>query len=208
MSAANRASIVAAIGATGSGKSAWIKQGIARAKPKRLLIWDPQGEYGEFGDVYSDRAALLDHVAHAKAFRVVYRPGDKLSTYKPRFAWFCKLAYALGNATVILEELADVTEPSWAPDDWSVITRKGRHKGLRVIAASQRPASVDKDFFGNCTLIHCGRLNYGGDVKCMARVLGVPDAELLALPELAYIERDMQSGELRRDALALRSGNA
>lgn len=195
------ASIVAAIGASGSGKSAWIKQGLATARPARLLVWDPQGEYAEFGTVYADRVKLLDAVAKAPGFKVIYQPGDRASEYPARFDWFCRLAYALGDLALVVEELADVTEPSRAPDGWSVVTRKGRHKKLRVLAASQRPASVDKDFFGNCTLIHCGRLNYEADLRTMANVLRVKPEELAALPGLSYIERNMQTGESRTGRL-------
>lgn len=200
---ANEASITAAIGASGSGKSAWIKEGLRRAAPTRLLVWDPQGEYSTFGRAYTDRVRLLDAVVKAPAFAAVYQPGDRQSLYAERFDWFCRLAYALGDLALVVEELADVTQPSRAPDGWSVVTRKGRHKALRVVAASQRPASVDKDFFGNCTLIHCGRLNYEADLRTMANVLRVEAPELAGLEPLAWVERNMLTGELRRGALAL-----
>lgn len=203
MSSKNVASIVAAIGASGSGKSAWIKEQLGKGKPKRLLIWDPQCEYSEFGTVYKDGGKLLDAVTAGARFQAVYQPGDRLSLYADRFAWFCKLAYALGDLVLVVEELADVTKPSWAPDSWSVVTRKGRHKALRVIAASQRPASVDKDFFGNCTMIHCGRLNYAQDVKTMAGVLGVPEDCITALLPLQFVERNMATGALREATLKL-----
>ena len=201
---ANAASIVAAIGASGSGKSAWIKQQLAERPPSRLLVWDPQGEYGKFGRVFTDRVKLIGYVRAAPEFAAVYQPGDRLSEYAARFDWLCRLAYALGDLVLVVEELADVTTASWAPDSWSVVTRKGRHKALRIVAASQRPAKVDKDFFGNCTLIHCGRLNFRPDLVTMAGVLGVEVERLGALPELAYVERNMASGATREGTLKLR----
>ena len=48
----------------------------------------------------------------------------------------------------------------------------GRHKGLKVIGASQRPASIDKDFLGNCMAIHIGRLAYAEDVRAVAKGIG------------------------------------
>jgi len=195
---ANDASIVAVIGASGSGKSLWIKQQLKRHRPGRLLIWDPQAEYQAHGRTFTDRAAMAEAITKGRgAFRCIYSPGDRATLYPARFDWFCRLAYALGNLTLIVEELADVTTPQRAPDAWSVITRKGRHKGLRIVAASQRPAGVDKDFFGNCTLIHCGRLVFDNDVRTMERVLARPDADLMKLSPLAYIERNMATGECR-----------
>lgn len=196
----NQASIVAAIGASGSGKSAWIKRQLAEKRPERLIVWDPQDEYGAFGQVYSDRVKLIAAL-RAPTFSVIYRPGDRQSEYEARFDWLCRVVYALGELVYVVEELADVTSASRAPDAWSAITRKGRHRALRVVAASQRPARVDKDFFGNCTLIHCGRLTYRADVVTMADVLNVEQAEIAQLAPLSYIERSMATGELRRGAL-------
>lgn len=198
--------IVAAIGASGSGKSAWIKQQLARGRPRRLLVWDPQGEYGDFGAVFAEgeRGALADGCigAGAKgAFAAIYRPGNTLTDYAPRFDWFCRLAYAWGNCTVIADELADVTKPGWAPDGWSLITRKGRHAGLRLIGAAQRAALIDKTFFGLATMIHCGRQSYKADVATMADVLAVPAEQIIALKPLEWIERNMSTGETRRGTL-------
>lgn len=204
-SSVNTARVVAAIGTTGSGKSLWLKQGLAAKMPARLLVWDPQGEYSAFGRTYVDRAALLADVRAAKSFAAIYQPGDRISLYAKRFAWFCRLAYALGRLSFVVEELADVTTPSRAPDAWSVITRKGRHKALSVYATTQRPASVDKDFFGQCTLVHCGRLTYAGDLATMSGVLGVSRDQIAGLGDLAYIERDIRTGERREGVLIARA---
>lgn len=199
----NTASIIAAIGATGSGKSAWIKAELQKKRPQRLLVWDPQGEYHAHGTIFTDRVRLVDAVQRTPSFAYVYRPGDAASRYAERFDWLCRLAYALGDLVLVIEELADVTTPSRAPDGWSIVTRKGRHKALRVVASSQRPASVDKDFFGNCTMIHCGRLNYEADLRVMANVLRVPVEQLAGLAPLAYVERNMLTGQTRTGKLTL-----
>lgn len=202
-----QAQVIAAIGATGSGKSAWVKQGLKSKPPKRLVIWDPQGEYSEFGRSFTDLRQLHAAVIagcgpKAQGFRVVFRPGDVRATYASRFDWLCRLVYAVGDLTFVVEELADLTEPSRSPDSWSVLCRKGRHKRLRIVAASQRPASVDKDFFSNCSFIHCGRLNYDRDVSVMGNVLGCKPADVAALKNLEWIERDMLTGAVRRGALS------
>lgn len=202
----NTAFIAAVIGASGSGKSAWIKQQLRQGRPARLLVWDPQAEYADFGQVYFDRAALLsDLLAAKKGFRAVYQPGDRPSLYADRFGWLCKLSYGWGECALVVEELADVTRPSWAPDGWSIVCRKGRHRGLRVFGASQRPASVDKDFFGNATLVHCGRLNYEADLRTMGNVLCIAAAELQTLKPMEWIERDMATGATRKGLMRFRT---
>jgi hypothetical protein len=200
------ASIVAAIGASGSGKSLWIKRELARGRPRRLLIWDPQSEYADHGTVFDNRAALAEACIAAGTkgpLAAVYRPGNRLSDYAGRFDWLCRLAYAWRNCTLVVEELGDVTKPGWAPDGWSLVTRKGRHAGLKLIGAAQRPAVIDKTFFGLATLIHCGRLNYKGDVTVMADVLQIPGDDITGMKALEWIERNMQTGQTRRGTLEI-----
>lgn len=207
------AAVVAAFGGTGTGKSAWIKSGLRSVKPSRLLIWDPMEEYAEHGDVFSSQAELIEAVRHASEFQAIYRPGDQLSTFGAKFDRLCRLAWALGNLTFVVDELADVTTPTRAPDAWGAITRRGRHRGIRCIAASQRPASVDKSLFSNLTFVHVGRLTYGADQEVMAAVLSLGPVQvgerqvsgpqqIAGLLDLEFFERNMLTGEGRRSRLA------
>lgn len=202
---ANNAAIHAVLGASGSGKSLHIKQTLRRAKPARLMIWDPQEEYGEFGAIWESleelRAAL---VAAGPKGRIaaVFRPASLASAMGKQFDMFCQLAYHAGNLHLVCEELSDVTQPAWAPAGWSMISRKGRHKGLKVWGCSQRPAAIDKHFFGNASTVRCGRLNFDADVKVMSNVLGVPAQEVRNMGKLEYIERDMQNGKVTRGKIS------
>jgi hypothetical protein len=58
----NTAKIIAVMGASGSGKSAWIKQQLRAGNPARLLVWDPQEEFGAFGREVADPAELTKAV--------------------------------------------------------------------------------------------------------------------------------------------------
>lgn len=201
---ANQAFIVAAIGASGSGKSAWVKQQLRRQKPRRLLIYDPMNEYGEFGEVFADRAALADAVLAAGArgkLCAVYQPSGGVDTYVEQFDWLCRLAYAWADCTYVADELGDVTKAGWSPPGWSHVIRKGRHKKMRVFGQVQRPALTDKTFFSLATLIHCGRLNFDSDIKVMCDVLRVGRDEVADLLNLQWIERDMGTGDTRAGAL-------
>lgn len=215
---ANTANIEGLFGSTGTGKSAGHKALLKKRPPKRSIIWDPQDEYGEFGQVFSSRVALIDHISKRATFAAVFRPGDKLSEYPAAFDWLCRVVWAVGKLTFTVEELADVTKANHAPDAWSAITRKGRHKGLSVVAMSQRPALVDKTFFGNCTLIRCHRLTDQGDVDVMARLFGPyvmgPERkgtaslyswqdDIRSLPDLHYVERQARPLEIRRGVVKL-----
>ncbi len=67
---------------------------------------------------------------------------------RPRRIAAENIAHAAGNLCLVAEELADVTQAAWAPAGWSIATRKDRYQGLTIIGASQRPAAIDRHFFG------------------------------------------------------------
>ncbi|MBY4945086.1 type IV secretory system conjugative DNA transfer family protein [Cupriavidus respiraculi] len=212
----NVARIIGVIGASGSGKSRWLKDGLRRMKPGRLLVWDPQDEYGEFGQVVTDTRELVEvlgGLGAADGFAIVYQPGDDMSTYKWKFDLFCEIAYQIERVCVVAEEVADVTSASYAPPYWSRLSRKGRHRAMTLFAVTQRPAVIDKTFLGNCTLIHCCRLNDKNDISVMAATLGVPvdDVRNLRADDAAglfqYIERDMKTGAVAFGELDSRGNN-
>ncbi len=201
MSVANNAEIVVVMGGSGSGKSTYIKNEIKTKKPKRLIIWDPMREYGSVArpvHTANDLAAA----ARSKSFAVAMQPANVLLV--KQFELVCKLAFEIGDCWLVVEELNKVTKADAAPPNWSDCTSRGRHKGMRVIGASQRPAQVDKDFYSNATVIRTGRLNFEGDIKVLANALGVPGAEIKELAPLAFIERDMTSGAVSRGSISIK----
>ncbi|CAJ96112.1 Helicase HerA central domain-containing protein [Cupriavidus necator] len=201
----NTARIIGVVGASGSGKSRWLKSVLDRGNPPRLLIWDPLGEYDQ-GEVMTDLREVVEAVVTAGSdgpFRIVYRPGKRKKTYPDKFDTLCELVFAAGNLCLVVEELADVTGPSPAetPDSWSVLSRQGRHEALTIFGVTQRPALIDKTFLGNCTMIHCSRLNDENDVRTMSRYLAVSQDQVRAMVadkdagRFDFIERDMQTGK-------------
>lgn len=192
----NKANIVAVLGASGSGKSTFVKQTIAHLKPKRLLVWDPMREYpgGEQVECLGELLGALE-LAGKGGFALTFRPAAHDGLRMRQFDVVCAAALAAGNLVLVVEELRFVTTPSRAPLRWAEVTMTGRHRGLRVIGTSQRPASIDKDFLGNATLIHTGRLVYPEDIRAVAKSMRVPDAEIEALAPLDWIEKDMQTGK-------------
>lgn len=200
MSVANKAVIVAVMGASGSGKGVYIKQKIRQAKPKRLMVFDPMGEYGEFCTIVKTMAEVLAAVKN-KHFRIALKPDS--AKINEQFDLFCKIAYAVGDCWLVVDELALVTKASYAPPAWADVSMRGRHRGLTVIGASQRPASIDKHFFGNSTIIRTGRLNFEADIKTLANVLRVTANEISDLQPLEYIERNMLTGITTKNMLKI-----
>jgi hypothetical protein len=194
---ANSADLIAVIGATGSGKGVHIKYYELKKSEKRLAIWDYMREYSPFTDIQTDKISAALSAMAAKQFRIAFQPSFDDKVRAQQFDLFCKAAVAVGDLRVVIEELAFVTTPSFAPPGWKMATSIGRHKGLRIIGASQRPAQVDKAFWSNCTEIHCGFLNYEADQKTMAQALGVPISDIQALKPLEFIHKNVRTKEIK-----------
>ena len=193
--------IVAALGARGTGKSAWCKRELDRVKPPRLAVWDLMREY-QGPEAFDDLGGFV-RALKAPRFALAFRPSREESVRLAQFDIFCRAILAAGRLVAMVEELAFVTTPSKAPPAWREVTLLGRHEDhqLTIYGTSQRPASIDKDFLANCDLVHCGRLAYEPDAAKAAMVLGVRADELLRLPDLAWVERRAGDVEATRGQL-------
>jgi hypothetical protein len=193
----NSADVIAVIGATGSGKGVFIKNYELKKSERRLLIWDYMREYGAFTDLQTPKLQSALQSLGGKQFRTAFHPDFEDKLRAKQFDLFCKAAVHVGQLRLVVEELAFVTSPSFAPAGWKMVSSVGRHRGLRVIGASQRPAQVDKAFWSNCTEIHCGFLNYDDDQKTMARALGVALTDIQGLKPLEYIHKNVRTKEIK-----------
>lgn len=178
----------------------------------RMLVWDPLEEYGEFTTRTVTKPGDLARAVNAKSFRVSYFPGHDPAKFGPQFGMFCRIAFEAGNLLMLVEELADVTKPSFAPLSWRQCTKKGRHAGLRIIAASQRPADVDKHYLSGLTYARCFTLRFPEDRKAMAGAMNVPVADIAALRTvetekgvvLNWIEADFRTGVTQSGSKTIR----
>ncbi len=200
-----RAYLVA--GASGSGKSAWTLQQCSAAP--RLLVWDPLGEWSDrcqlkrantMRDLRRLVAAGLKtgaRIGYTGPIYIRYAKGKPVSMFTAfcRFAWIW-LREAPG--VLVVEELSDVSPQGKAPLEWGEIVRKGRHLGAVVYALTQRPAESDKTILSNAAVIHTGMMAFDDDRVYMAKCLGVPVADIAALAELEFIERNMRTRDLTR----------
>jgi hypothetical protein len=173
----NKAKIIAVIGASGTGKSSFIKGELLR-KYRRLIIWSPLEKTDKYASFFGGivvNGRISEFVAKIKGTdkAIIYVPTGSDSDIKKQFDLFCRVVWTQEGATVLVEELSRVTMASWSPQAWKNLSTAGRHQGLTLIGTSQRPATIDKDFLGNCTEIRCYRVNYDNDAKVMSDSLGL-----------------------------------
>lgn len=199
----NKAKVIGIMGATGCGKSFFLRQLLDKPARHRTLIWSPKEPIDNYAGLYrgskictnSSQVFAALKAAGAGPVHIVFKPELNRKKDQAHFSTVCKMAMAAKNMTVIAEELHTVTLPSWAPDGWSELIMMGRGYGVEVFALSQRPASIDKDFFSNMSMLHVGRMNFDDDVKTCARALRVPVADVQNLTGYQWIERDILSGK-------------
>lgn len=194
------------MGQSGTGKGLWVKKKLKELKPNRILILDPQDEYGDFASPVSsaaDMARLVVKAGDAGAFRVRYVfPKSATADHFARvFDLACQLTYLARNCVFLPEELSNFTTPSWAPPLWKRMCNSGRHEGVHVIGVSQYPAQIDKAFLSNATLIHVGFLGEESHRKAVAARMDVHPDVIRDLPDLTYLEWQRKTRSIERGSI-------
>ena len=131
-------------------------------------------------------------------FHLVFVPTLNQKKDMAYFDVVCKMLLAVGNVTLVVDELHSVTSASYAPDGWRKLNFMGRGYGVHVFGLSQRPASVDKAFMGSLSFIHVGRLPHPPDQKAIADIIGIKREEISMLTGYQAIQKDMLTGKITR----------
>lgn len=194
-------------GSMGSGKTSWVKSKV-RASP-RLLAWDGKGiDWGPRDGCQVVNLAQLRDIVTTARVNGRMRLSVRVPVSRKNFAAFCKLAWAWGRlrpGDIVIDEIADVTTPAKAPEEWGEIARKGRAFGINTYVTTQRPQECDKTAQGNAMVYHCGLMADADDQAYVARrLLGgmVSAQEVAKLRQLEFIERDVRELSIRRGKVA------
>jgi hypothetical protein len=207
MAVDNQARIWAVMGQSGTGKGLWVKKKLKELKPDRILILDPQDEYGDFASPFSnmrDLANMVIKAGDAGPFRVRYvfpKSADQ-AHFAGVFNVTCRLAYLARNCVFLPEELSNFTTPTVAPPLWKRMCNSGRHEGVHVIGVSQYPAQIDKAFLSNATLIHVGFLGEESHRKAVATRMDIPPDSIRDLPDLAFLEWERATRTVSKGTIA------
>lgn len=211
MAVQNEAQIWAILGQSGTGKGAWVKAELKRRKMRRILILDPQDEYGAFAQPVSkagDMARIVAAAGERGAFAVRYVFPKMCSAehFAQIFDLACKLTYGARNCCFLVEELSNFTTAQHAPPLWRRMCNSGRHEGVHVIGCSQFPAQIDKSFLSNATLIHVGFLGELPHRKAVAQRMDVDPDLIRDLPDLHYLEWHRKGRNIVRGTIHPASG--
>lgn len=186
MSAASNAGRVGVWGASGSGKSSYVKA--AMAQRRRVVIFDPQAEYP------GKRLTNLETVRREMrgnwtGFRISYTspPGKEAQALSA----LCRLLLAAqrpfketgrGSPMVLVVEEMNLSFPvaggAARSPGFAEVCSRGRHYGIEVWGVSQRIAEVDTRFRGNCTDTIVFRQKGQRDQSAAALELGCKPGDL------------------------------
>lgn len=205
-----KALVLAAFGARGTGKTAWVRQQLAELAPPRLLVWDFKHDpaLADLGTAHRSLGKCIEAM-RAPSFQLRYQP-DHGADLVAQFELACKAAFIVGNLVLFVDELPEVSKANRAPPAWRRCVNVGRdytgadgkRRSLSIIGAGQRPAECDKSFIANADVIHTGRLSHQADARELAGSIGCDYRELLSLADLDWIERRAGEVEPRRGRLS------
>lgn len=188
---------IAVFGGRGTGKTAFVKQEIARFGAPRMVIWDFKNDPSleGVGAPFTSLPAMIRAMG-ADRFQLRYLVNHR-ADIAAQFELFCAACFEAGCLLMFVDELPEVTKANRAPPAWRRCVNvgrdyrdsAGRRKWLAIVGAGQRPAECDKSFIGNADIIHTGRLGHMDDAREMAKAIGCSAAELVIRAVLRHVQR-------------------
>lgn len=189
-------SLILLLGVSRSGKSVYLKALLE--KFKRVIVWDPKGEYvAQMG--FTECKTKVDLVNAAKsttgAGRIAF-----VSQGAKNFDFFCGVAMAWNKqamCAIIPEELAEVTNAGKAAGNWGRLVSQGLAFGPTIIGTVQRGQEVDKSIMNNATYLHICRHNTESDRRYIADKIGC-EPELIPSKPLEFVQWSSDLGIVSR----------
>jgi len=212
MSAKSNAGRIGVWGASGSGKSSYVKKAI---KGRGMVVFDPLDEYGPLckvsvGTLEGVRKAMADDWS---GFQIAYVPPagkePKALSSISKLLMAAQQPYkdtGKGKGVTLVVEEMNLSFPvhggeAKAPG-FAEICSRGRHYGIEVFGLSQRIAEVSTRFRGNCTETVVLRQQGPRDQAAATDAIGGRKAEIAALSNLEYIHE--RQGNIKKGKISYR----
>lgn len=175
------AEITAIYGRRGSGKTTRVRA-LLRSR-RRVIVFDPIGEYAAFGFravTWADLGRVFYEFGRGP-FRVAYTPIPRAEPEALHelscalVAYQCVMAVSAGQVTLVVEEMALSFPVERLPLElhgFKSVCERGRHWGVNVIGTTQRPATVSTVFRGNAAETYIFALDWETDVAAVCAMIG------------------------------------
>lgn len=162
--------LIGALGKAGTGKSSKLR---ALAAPcRRLLVADADGGWpvGRGEQLVEGAGALframrqIHHTSATAPFRLVYR--DEAD----RMAWAAPMAvFAARDCTLLVDELAWLCTPSYAPPPLKQIVQFGRVRRLNILFTTRDPQEIFNAFLSQANRLYFFRIEPGNGLTRVKR---------------------------------------
>ena len=173
-----RPDIRVVLGRGGSGKSHLVKHWLGAIKG-RVVIFDAAAEddYARGAVLVEDRDRLIDLLIAGER-RLCWR-----GLFGGAFEAVNEIAWAAGDLTLVWEEVDQFGDAGRLPPWAFKIANQGRHRDIRVIACSRRPARVSRDLTANASRIVAFGTTEPRDLAYLRDYMGEAAEKLRGVPE-------------------------
>lgn len=175
------------VGASGSGKSAYIRENIG-FKHDRIVAFDPDED---FKLPRARDLRTFENIVKKAGFGKI-RVALTVEPIEENFERFCQLVFPIMHCKapikILIDELADVARIGKASPHWGQLSRKCRKYGGTLYVCTQSPQEIDKTVLRQTRKIVCGTLQSVAAWKAMALNLDIPLAEIKQLENIERVQ--------------------
>lgn len=177
--------VILILGKRGSGKSHLAKTLLQQSK--RFLVFDTLCEYKD-GVIFENIKDLSDFWAEhiEKDFRLIYQPLNPVQ----EFDNICKLVWASGNMSFVVEELDTFCSSQNISDSFASIIQRGRHRDITLIGISQRPYGISRLITSQAKEIYTFIHTEPRDIEYLSMYMGKDVEKLRDLEQYHYLKWD------------------
>lgn len=182
-------------GTSGSGKSHQIKEDIENEK--RVLIFDPEGEYSSKGGKFKTAKAFTQMQPFVEAVEKNKNGNFRFALQADgaqAFEFFCMVNWVLAQdvhkpVVCAVDELAGVEKTaSKAQGTWHKILTRGRKHQIKVRAGAQSPTEVSKTIMRQRSHLWVGHMTRMPDWQYIANEIPVTVEDLRGLRPAPYFD--------------------
>lgn len=192
---------VAVFGRSGSGKTTLAARYVSNLAARVRFLFDPEGEWSlRFKRRAANSPATLG--AAVQSGWVIFDPsamfGSDDETAARFFARWAFLASEKigGRKLLVVDEFQDHVRSGWMPDELRDVIRRGRRRGLDLLAIGQEPASCGAALRRQLTSVFTFQTSDASDLEWLARY-GFDPGAVRSLAQFRWICRTIAGQETR-----------
>lgn len=188
---------ITVVGQRGCGKSHLARE-INNLFPRSLII-DPAYDWieGEKVNSFDQLTTKLINKKNNndKKFKLIFQFNPDQGNKDAYFNHILRLCYHFGNLQVVIDEVQLFTNPHYLPEYFKNLLFIGRHKGVSIMAITQRPAQLNKSILSQSSHVFVGQLHEKNDLRSVADFLNEDTDKLIQMPKRHFLYFSPENGK-------------